>query len=144
ALRWLRGTRVRGSDEPSRPESPRSRIASPVGVTVVGGLLASGLWLWWRRAGRAPPEPPLPERVARVVALYRSLEAAMAERGVPRPPQRTPHEHAAALASASFAGADLVTLVTDRYNEARFGTTELDSAEIAALESRVRALAKAA
>lgn len=144
ALRWLRGTRVRGSDEPSRPESPRSRIASPVGVTVVGGLLAIGLWLWWRRAGRAPPEPPLPERVARVVALYRSLEAAMAERGVPRPPQRTPHEHAAALASASFAGADLVTLVTDRYNEARFGTTELDSAEIAALESRVRALAKAA
>ncbi len=77
------------------------------------------------------------------MALYRLLEAALAERGVPRPAHRTPREHADALASRAFEGAELVSQVTDRYNEARFGTTDLAATEIAALEAQVRTLAKA-
>jgi transglutaminase-like putative cysteine protease len=145
AFRWMRGTRSSRevSSETDEPAA-RSQRSTVVWLAVLVALAALALWLWRRRARPDDAEAPLPARVARVVALYRLLEAAMAERGVPRPAHRTPREHADALAASSFAGAALVATVTDRYNEARFGTTELGVAEIAALEAQVRALAREA
>jgi MYXO-CTERM domain-containing protein len=145
AFRWMRGTRSSRevSSETDEPAA-RSQRSTVVWLAVLVALAALALWLWRRRARPDDAEAPLPARVARVVALYRLLEAAMAERGVPRPAHRTPREHADALAASSFAGAALVATVTDRYNEARFGTIELGVAEIAALEAQVRALAREA
>ncbi|MBN8616934.1 MAG: DUF4129 domain-containing protein [Deltaproteobacteria bacterium] len=74
------------------------------------------------------------------MALYRTLEAALAARGAPRPSSHTPREHAATLLARGFRGAETVVAVTDRYNEARFGTTTVGDAEMQALESRVAAL----
>jgi hypothetical protein len=75
-----------------------------------------------------------------VVALYRALEAALAARALARPASRTPLEHAADLAARGFEHAALVRRVTERYNEARFGTLELTATELASLEAEVAAL----
>jgi hypothetical protein len=142
-FRWIRGARRSAQAGPESEQVSATGSRSPTVIALLAAAAAIGLWLWWRQRARGERELPLPERVARVVALYRSLEAAMARRGVPRPSHRTPREHADALAASSFEGAELVGTVTDRYNEARFGTTELGTHEIEALEAQVRTLARA-
>ncbi|MBX7196541.1 MAG: transglutaminaseTgpA domain-containing protein [Sandaracinaceae bacterium] len=142
ALRWFRGGRSSADDSAPTPRRNEAPPPARWPWVVLAIALGVGALLWWRRRARSdvPAEAPLPERVARVVALYRLLEAALAARGVPRPSHRTPLEHAASLAAQGFADAELVDKITHRYNEARFGTTELGLAEIAALEQRVRLL----
>lgn len=141
AVRWVRGDRQRTSDErvdETAAPSTESWLSWP--VLMVVALTAITAWMYARR--RRAPEATVSERVARVVALYRLLEAALAARGVPRPPNHTPREHAASLAARAFVGADTVAEVTARYNEARFGTTTLSEADLVALESRVTLLAR--
>jgi transglutaminase-like putative cysteine protease len=137
--RWFRGRRTSGelaAEEEHTPDAPsRAPWVVLVAVFVLG-------FVAWRLRGRhrAPEEASVSERVARVIALYRTLEAALAARGAPRPSSHTPREHAATLVARGFRGAETVVAVTDRYNEARFGTTTVGDAEMQALESRVAAL----
>ncbi len=140
AFRWVRGARATRTeaDEPSEASTPSSP-GRWVWACAIAMIAIAG-WLYWRRP-RAP-ESTVSERVARVVALYRMLEAALASRGAPRPPNHTPREHAEALVSRAFRGADTVVAVTARYNEARFGTTTLTDAELASLEAQVTSLAR--
>ena len=72
--------------------------------------------------------------------LYRSLEKALLRAGQPRPPHRTPAEHADELAASGFAGADLVARITDRYVQARFGGEPLRPGEAASLRRELGAL----
>jgi len=147
ALRWLRT--VRGASSASRGETdapPTSRPSRAPQALVVAlaviALVAAGV-LWWRRRATHESELPIPERVRLVVALYRQLEAALAARGRPRPAGRTPLEHVEDLEGSGFAGADVVRVVTDRYNEARFGRVVLSADEIGRLTDEVRRLGAA-
>ncbi len=144
ALRWLRS--VRGASPGSRgetdaaPASPRSPAPRALVVALaLIALIAAGV-SWWRRRAARDREPPIPERVRLVVALYRELEAALAARGRPRPAGRTPLEHVQDLEAGGFAGVDIVRAVTDRYNEARFGRVALSADEIGRLVEAVRRL----
>jgi transglutaminase-like putative cysteine protease len=71
------------------------------------------------------------------------LDRALKQRRAPRPPHRTPAEHARALALRGFLGHADVAAIVDRYNAARFGDTPLDAAELAALRARARRVAEA-
>ena len=104
---------------------------------IVAALLVGLALLRWRRRRRARAAlgPS-----ADAIELYRALERALAKRGHPRPPHRTPHEHVAELERASFEGLDTAREVTDRYVATRFGAAPLPPAEIARLRERLRNL----
>lgn len=142
AFRYVRGLRASGREAAPVEEPARAASGSWWWLLVVATLVVAGGLMWWRRrrAQRGDDTAP-PERVQRVVALYRRLELALAARGVPRAPHHTPREHAEVLATAGFSGAETVLTVTQRYNDARFGTATVSAAELARLEVAVRALA---
>ncbi|GAB4197220.1 MAG: hypothetical protein OHK0013_05160 [Sandaracinaceae bacterium] len=139
-VRWLR-TRPEGAsgiDEGTRARSSDRSGGWAWVLPVVLVVAALAVWGWARR--RTHAASPTPERARRVVALYRSLEAALAAHGVPRPASCTPLEHAAHLSAIGFAHASLVRRITERYNDARFGMAELSAAELEALEEDVARL----
>jgi hypothetical protein len=72
--------------------------------------------------------------------VLRRLDLALARAGYPRPPWRTPREHARALAARGAPGADLVSRVVTRYNEVRFGGQQLAPGEEADLVAVIRGL----
>jgi transglutaminase-like putative cysteine protease len=120
--------------------SPRRTVLLFVGFV----LIASGAWWLWR--GRRPTavaqrKPSRKEVAAReVVELYRSLEAVLAARGVPRPASTPPLAHARALERAGHPGGDEVIALTEIYVESRFGGRELTEAERREYVRRVKAL----
>lgn len=115
----------------------------PAALLVALGVLAVGLYVWWRRrrAGTRGPEPT--REVRDLLAIFRRLEAILAARGRARPRQTTPREHARALEAEGFAGASDVRAITERYLEVRFGGAAITPAEIAALRARADSVAGA-
>ncbi|HEX9622636.1 MAG TPA: transglutaminaseTgpA domain-containing protein [Polyangiaceae bacterium] len=121
--------------------SPRRTLLLVLGVAcVIGGLV----WLRRGRRGGAAKADSRSEReryALKVVALYRTLEAALMARGVARPPSTPPLAHARALEQAGHpAGAEAVKL-TKIYLEVRFGGRKLSESlrsEFAARVERLR------
>jgi transglutaminase-like putative cysteine protease len=120
--------------------SPRRAILILVGLL----LLALGLRRLWRTrrtAKRVAPEPtPQQAHALQIVSLYKSLEAAMAARGVPRQPGTPPLAHAQALSALRHPIANEVLDLTHVYQEARFGGRPLDNVQRTDYARRVRAL----
>jgi hypothetical protein len=143
-LRLLRWAATRYGDTSSKarigPHSPMRIIA---GVSGIALLLISAFYLWRRRRA-APPgkRGEAPERLAalQIVALYRSLEAAMAARGVPRVPSTPPLAHAQALEALNHPIAKEVLDLTERYVEVRYAGRALTEEDRREYTRRVRLL----
>ena len=130
-LDWLRG----GSrpsrfnrDNPNETRSPGERNPAPWKV-LVGALCAAGLvfgaWFLLRR--RRPPVRHLDSLEARrAVRLYRALERLLRRAGVPRPPSRTPLEHALQLKKQGFPSSAEVLAITQAYLGTRYGRKALE------------------
>lgn len=122
-------------------------LASPRRMWLFGlgvALIAAGIY-WFRRTRQTSDEKkeaPRPDEldVARIVALYRSLESALVVLGVPRPPSVPPWAHAIGLEALGHPAAAEVRALTQLYLEARFGDRELAEDERKAFAERVRAL----
>ena len=120
--------------------SPRRLLLVALGLALV---VASLYWL--RRHLHTPTHHdtrPSPLEVAnlQVVALYRSLEAAMAARGVPRQPSTPPLAHALALHQLGHPAAPEILSLTHVYIEARFGGHHLSDSERRKFAQRVKTL----
>ncbi len=126
--------------ERSGARGARSGVGRSLFALALAALLALALAALVRRLARLRSAPAGSSEARRLVALYRRLERVLAGRGRPRPPARTPSEHAALLEAEGFEGADVVLRVTRRYNEARFGPLPMSEAELDELERAVRAL----
>lgn len=140
------GDRSTESSEIARDRSVSRSSWSPAAWLLAPGValaIAVGLALRARR-GRGPGSPhrSLADGAREAVRLYRALERALEARGRPRPPSRTPREHAEALAREGFAGSEAVAAITERYLEARFGGREIDAAELARLRGLLRTLGR--
>jgi hypothetical protein len=103
-----------------------------------------GLWLVLRRIRREklPKDKrkrrrPGP-RLEQAVELLRRLDKALALTGAPRPPCRTPMEHARHLERTLHPAADLVATVVERYNAVRFGGDQFEEGELRHLQGLVR------
>ncbi|MCB9604155.1 MAG: DUF3488 domain-containing protein [Sandaracinus sp.] len=138
-FRWFR--RFRGSeggvderDEP-RSESARGSSAGPLVVGVLV-LVSVGLGLglrWWMRRRRGPTASSRHP----AAKLYRELDRKLVRIGRPRPPGRTPAEHAERLAAEGYAGAATVEEITSAYLASRWGEARLD---VPTLRARIRSL----
>lgn len=114
-------------------------------LVLLGGLLlAAGLRLLRRRPTAAPsrpPDSPTPSTAGlHAVALYRSLEQALAHRGVPRPACTPPFAHARALCDLRHPDAPEILSLTKTYLEVRFGLRPLPDPERRDFLRRVRQL----
>lgn len=87
-----------------------------------------------RSATRPPPE------VAAATALYRALERRLDRLGLPRPPERTPGEHAAALELIDGAVGPVARRITDRYHQVRFGGRTFAAGEVERLRVEIGAI----
>jgi hypothetical protein len=122
--------------------SPRRGLLFALGV----GLIVGGV-VWLRRGRKPSPSEPAPRArreldALKVVTSYRSLEAALAARGIARPPSAPPLVHAMALQHAGHPlGAEVVAL-TRIYLEVRFGGRTLTDALRADFARRVENLRK--
>lgn len=120
---------------------PRERLLQ----ALLGALLvAAGLYCLRRIRIAQPAAPPgagksLPE-TDQLVALYRTLDQAMAVRGVPRPAGTPPYAHARALTSLNHPIAPEVLALTNVYLEARFGPRTLTAPDVKDFAKRVRLL----
>jgi transglutaminase-like putative cysteine protease len=108
------------------------------------GLLIGGI-VWLRRQRGAPPaadRSPDDTRIAclHAVELYRSLESALAARGVPRPASTPPLSHANALSALGHPASQEILALTQLYLEIRFGGRELGESDRRAFVRRVRQL----
>lgn len=134
ARRWLRGNR--GQESPSRAAAAPAEPSAPVWPWVLAaGLAISALVLVrarWRVMLRPGPS------VRDAVRLYRALDSALARAGHPRPPERTPLEHARELERTGFPHAALVREVTARYLDARYGGRELEPGELSRMLDALR------
>ncbi|MFZ5895915.1 MAG: transglutaminase TgpA family protein [Myxococcota bacterium] len=108
------------------------------------GALAFALRYWLRRRKGAPGTraPTTSQEIAarRIVELYRSLELALAARGVPRPSGTPPLKHAEALVGIGHPIASEVVSLTERYQSIRFGGEPLDDSVRREFAERVRAI----
>lgn len=101
-------------------------------------------WLRLRRGVRTRARELAPKAASlQVVALYRSLEAALAARGVPRPPSTPPLTHAHALKFIQHPVADEVLALTEQYQAVRFGGQVMNDADRKEFARRVRELRQA-
>ncbi|HJL17220.1 MAG TPA: transglutaminaseTgpA domain-containing protein [Sandaracinaceae bacterium LLY-WYZ-13_1] len=127
--RWL-APPSRGAEPAPAEETAERTSSSPVPGWVwlaVAALVAVGAGLAMRsrrRAGDDGDEDP-----SGAVALYRALDATLAQLGYARPPDRTPLEHVEALDERGFAELGLVREVTRRYLDTRFGGAPLPAGE---------------
>ena len=142
------GTRLRGvfgtwrtpdsaavtpTSEVDRPGTGQINMGFWLGLTLTAMLLI-GVALWRRRQGRSNDVP--------ATRIYRELERALAKRGVPRPPHRTPLEHAKQLELNRFDAAAAVSRVTHQYLETRFGGRILSKTELRDLRRVVASVKK--
>jgi hypothetical protein len=106
-------------------------------------LLAAGaIWYRSRHRPRGGPNAATAAQVAQLqaVQLYKSLEEAMAARGVPRRIATPPLGHVQALLAIRHPIAVEAHALTALYLEARFGDRHLSAAERAQFSARVKAL----
>jgi hypothetical protein len=120
--------------------SPRRIAVFACGLVLIG----ASVYLL-RRMRRAKPEGEVEQAVRdqatlQIIDLYRSLEAALAARGAPRPPGTPPLAHAQALSVLSHPVANEALALTLRYLDARFGGRELSELERRDYARRVRAI----
>ena len=106
-------------------------------VLAVLALVGVLLVVTWRRQRRAGQHELTPDAL-RAQQLYRAMERRLARVGVPRPPARTPTQHAAQLARDEHPGADVVSAITKVYVDARFGTAHLSASEARSWRRRLR------
>jgi transglutaminase-like putative cysteine protease len=139
--RWLVEARPRGPDAAAAPAAEAPTDDAPelpgwswIVLAALGLALVGAARLVLRRSRRQRVAEPA------AVRLYRTLERTLAKLGHPRPPERTPLEHVAALAEAGFGELELVREVTRRYLEARFGGEPLASEEAERLHRAVKAM----
>jgi transglutaminase-like putative cysteine protease len=123
------------------------RAPSPKQLGAIAGALVLGAAVFMLLRRRYRATHPLPPRRAleqaqleHVVALYRALEAALAERGVPRAPSTPPLAHARALFERQHPLAAEVLELTELYLEARFGDQPLSVEQQRHFARRIRAL----
>jgi transglutaminase-like putative cysteine protease len=109
-------------------------------VVVVGSMVY--LVRRRRRGDRRRPDAPTEREILafRVAELYRSLDAAMAVHGVPRPSGTPPLTHAQALVQLGHPIASEVLALTEQYLAVRFGGAELTDDDRRQFALRVRAL----
>jgi transglutaminase-like putative cysteine protease len=121
-------------------QSDKRVLAAVFGL---GMLIAAGV-IWYRSRGkvRGGPGPTTPEQVAQLqaVQLYKTLEEAMAMRGVPRRMGTPPLGHAQGLVAIRHPIAPEVQALTQIYLEARFGDRQLTAAERQQFLARTKAL----
>jgi transglutaminase-like putative cysteine protease len=107
-------------------------------------LIFGGAYYHLRFRKRVPRNSPVDpsERPAtvQIVALYRSLEAAMAVRGAPRVASTPPLTHAEALSALNHPIAGEVLALTQRYVEVRYAGQSLTEQDRREFTRRVRAL----
>jgi transglutaminase-like putative cysteine protease len=123
--------------------SPRRALLSALGA---GLLIAAAVYLSKRRRKPRPePTPPSESEVRQreTAELYRSLDAALAQRGAPRPPGTPPLTHVNSLALLGHPVAEPALRLTERYLRARFGHEPLSSDERREFLREARELAKA-
>lgn len=141
-LRLLRWAATRYGEGSSRTAlAARSPLRLAAGAFGLALLVASGWYLWRRRRAVQPGKRgEVTERLAalQIVALYRSLEAAMAVRGVPRVPSTPPLAHALALEALNHPIAKDVLELTERYVEVRYAGRSLTEEERREYARRVR------
>lgn len=123
------------------------RVASPGRIALgLGGLLLLGAGLYWLRRQRGTSPTPAAGKGARdpnllqIVALYRALDAAMAARGIARPPSTPPLSHARAVVEMQHPAGGEVLALTRLYIEARFGGRVLSEDERRDFARRVKLL----
>jgi hypothetical protein len=143
-LRWLAYRYGEGATpHPGWPtaRSPRRAVVGAAGLALLGG--AAGYWYWLRRRRRAAgPAGESPESLstAQIVALYRTLDAAMAARGAPRFPSTPPLAHAQALEALGHPMAREVLSLTQHYLEVRYAGRPLTETDRRDFARRVREL----
>lgn len=102
----------------------------PVVATAALSLVFLGYVLWKRRSRKTrdrhrPPKTPHERALLAATALYRSLETAMADKGLKRPVGVPPLRFAEQLEARHHPLADTVLKLTTLYLEARFGGVEV-------------------
>ncbi len=108
-----------------------------IGLVVIVAVLGSGVvgFVLWRRrrtrgpAGKHPSKQDVRADARVAIALYQSLQEAMAAAGIPRGPGTPPLKHARRLRQQKHPFAEVVQEVTERYLGARFGDESLTPAD---------------
>lgn len=146
----LRSVRERYDQLRTRSRVASKLLASPrrMGLSALGLVLLVGAGVYWVRHRRGPSKrlPPPNRAEARQLAtaeLYRTLEAALALRGVARPSGTPPLTHARALVALGHPVAGTALQLTQRYLRARFGHEDFSPEERRDFLRQVRELAKA-
>jgi transglutaminase-like putative cysteine protease len=123
--------------------SPRRAFFSLIGLSLA---VFAGVY-WFRRRGKPRPKyvPPseVEARQRETAELYRALDAALFQRGAPRPSGTPPLTHARALSRLGHPVADTALRLTERYLRARFGKEAFTADERREFLREVRELAKA-
>ncbi len=110
-----------------------------------GALIGFGLY-WWLKRRRDPSAEPKTKpqdaerTVKRAVELYRALEVALGQLGVPRPTGTPPLAHARSLRRLTHPHADEILELTQHYIEWRFGGAALTEAHSREFTKRVAGL----
>jgi protein-glutamine gamma-glutamyltransferase len=106
--------------------SPRRAVLVLLAAVVIA-FAARELWRR-RRAPKAGDTRPRDERMAHdATELYRALERALAQRGVPRPVSTPPLTHARSLEALGHPVGNEAVDLTQKYLRVRFGGEALDS-----------------
>ncbi|MEN9581426.1 MAG: hypothetical protein RJA70_4435 [Pseudomonadota bacterium] len=140
-LSMLRDVRKRLPQRDSRSLDEHRRTASYVVLALVLGTAL--FWFYQKRRQRQQsPRPikPLTENALRVVGLYRKLEDALQQHGVPRSPDCPPLAHARALVETRHTLGPEVLALTEVYLAARFGDAVLTADDASDFARRVKAL----
>ncbi len=121
---------------------PRSGVIAAILAAAAGGL---GLYLYRRRRrrrardGEQRGDPRSPSALL-ATELYERLDAAMSQKGIPRPPGVPPLRHAEALDELGHPLADEVLELTDVYLRARFGGEVITPEARKEFEDRVKGI----
>jgi transglutaminase-like putative cysteine protease len=145
----LHAVRSRYGEFKSKNKVASTMLASPrrAALSVLGvGLLIGGGVYFWRRRGKVRPKQAAPgqeETQKRETAeLYRALDAALLQRGAPRPSGTPPLTHARGLCRLGHPAAETALRLTERYLLARFGKQAFSADERREFLREVRELAK--
>jgi hypothetical protein len=145
----LRAVRDRYGELRSKSKVASTMLASPRRAlfTFLGlGLAIGAAVYFWKRRGKPrlkhTPPSEIEARIRETAELYRMLDAALAQRGVPRPTGTPPLTHARGLEALGHPAAAPTIQLTTRYLQARFGKQPLSADERREFLRQVRDLAK--
>jgi hypothetical protein len=131
---WGRGSRSRGSPQGANstrlPSTGTLLAGLAIGVTAIGGFFLL-------RRGRGGARTSVERSIREAQSLALALDAALSERGHPRPPSRSPLAHAQSLALERVPIGPLALEVAERWAAARYGGHPLASDEVTRLRRRL-------